>query len=293
MTQKDPSMTESWAGRLLEAMDADEQSADAQPGASIEDLDPSTDRPWELPPGAVPDHVLVAAMIGHPTPADAELILDDPVALERLTRHWSATPPDAELLNAATANPALARLLTAAGHTERAGGAPAPVNWRMPSSRRGYRLAAASSESARTVEFSDGRLTTQRLPSGSMSVAIEFDADSAADVRRTQLVAWVTNVDAPPELRVLVILVRSGSGDGASLVGRVEVPAGTALDEVEVSAPVPVSELWSNGSADFDVVADSVAWAPSAWKEAWRQTAVQVGESHPFSRAVERGLSLR
>jgi len=293
MTQEDPAATQSWAERLLEAMDADEPSVDAQSAATTDDPRPPTDRPWALPPGAVPDHVLVAAMIGHPTPADAELILDDPGSLERLIRHWSATPPDAGLLNAATADPALARLLTAAGHTVPAGGAAASSDRRVAPRRRGYRLAAASSESPRTAQFSGGRLMTQRLPSGSMSVALEFDAEIARALRESQLVASISDVDASPALRVLVILVRSGPAADASLVGRVEVPAGTALEEVEVSDPVPVSELWSNGSPDSDVIANSVAWAPNAWKEAWRQTAVQVGESHPFSRAVARGLSLR
>ena len=38
MTQRDPSMKESWAERLLESMDADEHSGDGQPEATIDDL---------------------------------------------------------------------------------------------------------------------------------------------------------------------------------------------------------------------------------------------------------------
>ena len=91
--------TDYWAGRLLEAIEADDRGEDPA-----------------IPSSAVPNWVLVAAMVGNPSDADAEAILGDPAAVRSLHDHWSRNPPSAELLASAGTNLALRRLLVGTGH---------------------------------------------------------------------------------------------------------------------------------------------------------------------------------
>lgn len=295
-------MTEFWAARLSRAMD-DDEAGEVIDVTSGSDPGPG---PWDANPHAVADQVIAAAALGYPTDADADAILATPAATERLIRRWAAVPPSAALIQRATTNPALRRLLAVGSGrlnkgtdpnaivpAESSDGARPPERLR---SMRGsaFALAAADRAGVRHDEaWSGGRVIRQRLPDGSTAVTAEYTGSAsiggdAGDRPNVVSLSMPGETDTPLLLLILVRVPEAGDPNATSApwTGQAVVGSAAALGELEISRPIPVSALTD---AELRAVPDSVAWSRGPWNTAWRRVAQAAGSTSPLYEAVLRG----
>lgn len=273
-------MTDTWALRLLDAMDADPPFPDLHPEETVDvDLvdeeDEGTGPELVEPPGPVAPHVLTAAAIGYPTADDAAQILNRPDALARLTELWDRMPPGPDLFSRAGADPGLAELLSATGHG--ATGRPTPTRLSARRRRGGYALAAAATEQRHAQSWPGGELVRQRLDRA-VSVSVGYTGPAGAG-----RLLRITAVDETAPFRLLVMLTADPADPAGGTVGQSAVPDLAALDAVTIDGPIDPADLTE---ADLTVLVDSLAWARGDSVTAWRQAARDAGPDSPLHRAA-------
>lgn len=292
-------MTESWAARLARAMENDDPEgrigvpAESDPGPG----------PWDAATDAVADHIIAAAVLGYATDADADAILANPAARQRLSRRWEAAPPSDAITARGTTNAALKRLLTGCGPAGlRASGtansappaeaSPGPRPQRLRSLRGDtFTLAAADGAAIRHSQtWSGGRIIRQRLADGTTAITAEYARPDPgiADDQPWALSLSVPTDQGGPLLLMLLLFDPAGSGpaEGQGLVGHAVIAAASAIGELQVRGPMRLSALTD---AELGAVPDSVAWSRGPWNTAWRRAAQAAGKGTPLHDAVLRG----
>lgn len=289
----------SWTDRLLAALDIPDP--DDEPGTDEFDTGSNESagrRAWERPHGNVADHVIVAALIGHPARADADTILADPHALAQLTRHWATTPPAQHILDRATHNRPLAELLAATSITGTTDGADqtkiqtgttpasstAPRAWEMTRSAYGLGAAVGGDRPPRVVHGDHVTVKIQRRDTDA-TATIELVYDPPLPIGPGPWIARITDRAAGP-FHALVVLLPT-STDPTHLKGVLELPPGAGLglpDQLSGTHPFPLEQLWTGPDRDADHAAatHSVTWTTGPYRQQWAQIAARLPPSHPY-----------